>query len=69
MLPAFRNGNKCHLPHLRKDMVLKFVRPCQVAQSYQEGKLASVNFVDPTIQFRRKIFYWPTCMAEDTQSS
>ena len=50
-------------------MVLKFVRPCQVAQPYQEGKLASVNFVDPTIQFRRKIFYWPTYMAEDTQSS
>ena len=30
--------------------MLKFVSPCQVAQSYREGTLASVNFVNPAIQ-------------------
>ena len=30
--------------------MLKFVSPCQEAQSYREGTLASVNFVEPTKQ-------------------
>ena len=30
--------------------MLKFVSPCQEAQLYREGTLASVNFVEPTKQ-------------------
>ena len=50
-------------------MVLRFVSPCQIAQSYREGKLGSGNFFDlPTPVRHTKSFYWPTYMAEDTQS-
>ena len=30
--------------------MLKFVSPCQVAQSYREGTLASVNLLNSAIQ-------------------
>ena len=63
MLPTLTNANKflehdeplihvlkSNLTHLIKDMVLKLASPCQVAQSYREETLASVNFADTAIQ-------------------
>ena len=41
---------KYHLTQLIQDVMLKFVSPCQESQSYQEGTLASVNFVNPAVQ-------------------
>ena len=63
MLPTLTNASKFlqrdeplihvlkfHLTHLLKAMMLRFVSACQVAQSYLEQTLASMNFADPDIE-------------------